>query len=76
MAKKKVVDNTKKIYLYDFDGTICEGDTTFKLYLFFLRKNPLIILWLPYQLLFLILRTFSLVSDTRVKEIFLVFLWN
>ncbi|MCT4552363.1 MAG: HAD-IB family phosphatase [Alphaproteobacteria bacterium] len=76
MAKKKVGDNTKKIHLYDFDGTICEGDTTFKLYLFFLRKNPLIILWLPYQLLFLILRTFSLVSDTRVKEIFLVFLWN
>lgn len=61
--------------VYDFDGTIYQGDSTFDFYIFSIKNQPRVILCLPRQIWgaiqFYILRSITL---TAYKEKFYVFL--
>ena len=63
-----------KINLYDFDGTIYDGDSTVDFFLYELRRHPIIFITLFEDLLFVILYVLHLVDKTRMKEHFYKFL--
>ena len=44
-----------KINLYDFDGTIYDGDSTRDFFFYELRRHPLILITIPYTLISAIL---------------------
>ncbi|SFU98353.1 haloacid dehalogenase-like hydrolase [Butyrivibrio sp. INlla21] len=60
--------------VYDFDGTIYDGDSTIDFYLFCLRKNPKIIIRIPGCMLAFIQYRVGKITKTRFKEIFFSFL--
>ena len=60
--------------VYDFDGTIYRGDSTINFYLFCTRKNPLLIRYLPRQMLMLFLFLIKKISKNKFKEEFFCFL--
>ena len=60
--------------VYDFDGTIYDGDCTLDFYFYCMRKYPRILCYVPYQLCGAMLYKFRKISKTRFKEIFFVFL--
>lgn len=59
--------------VYDFDKTIYDGDSTKNFYLFLLKKQPWIVLYLPYQGFFFILFAFKIISKTSFKQKFYSF---
>ena len=62
------------VNLYDFDGTIYDGDSTVDFYLFCLKKKFRIILVLPLFFIFALLYFLKLVNKTKMKEKFFGFL--
>ena len=60
--------------VYDFDGTIYDGDSTLDFYKFCLKKHPNIIFLLPVQLGSFFLYKLNLIDKTRFKELFFCFL--
>ena len=62
------------INLYDFDGTIYDGDSTVDFYFFCLKRKPIIIIYLLLFLVYGILYIFNIVSKTKMKEKFFAFL--
>lgn len=60
--------------VYDFDGTIYDGDSSVDFYLFSLRKNIKIIKYLPKQIKALIQYKLKKIDKTMMKEIFFSFL--
>ena len=60
--------------VYDFDGTIYDGDSSVDFYLFSLRKNIKIIKYIPRQIKALIQYKFKKIDKTKMKEIFFSFL--
>ena len=62
------------INIYDFDGTIYDGDSTVDFYFFCLRKKPIILMYVPIILLYFVLPVFKIVSKTKMKEKFYLFL--
>lgn len=60
--------------VYDFDGTIYDGDSSVDFYRFMVRKKPRLILFFPRQLFALVLYKLKKYSTTEFKEIFFSFL--
>ncbi|MBQ6494976.1 MAG: haloacid dehalogenase-like hydrolase [Bacilli bacterium] len=56
------------INIYDFDGTIYDGDSTVDFFLFCLRKKPYLIIIFPFIFFWFILYYFSFISKTKMKE--------
>lgn len=62
------------VNLYDFDGTIYDGDSTVDFYFYCLKKKPIIIIYLFLFLIYGVLYIFNIVSKTVMKEKFFKFL--
>jgi len=60
--------------VYDFDGTIYNGDSSIDFYLFCLKKNPKILKYVPKQLKATILYKIKKITKTEMKESFFAFL--
>jgi len=60
--------------VYDFDGTIYDGDSTLDFYFFCLKKRKKILLALPAQSMGSLLYTLGLIDKTAFKEYFYRFL--
>ena len=60
--------------VYDFDKTIYDGDSTLDFYLFSIKKNPLLLRFLPIQIIGLIKYMFGLCPKLEFKEKFYSFL--
>lgn len=56
--------------VYDFDKTIYDGDSTRHFYFYLLKKQPLIMLYLPYQGFWAIFFALKLISKTSFKQRF------
>ena len=63
------MDHSKNetLSLLDFDGTIYKGDCSIDFYIYCLKQNPLLIILIPYQGLFVILYLVKLVSVETMK---------
>lgn len=59
--------------VYDFDKTIYNGDSTIDFYLFALRRNPLLIRYLPTQIGGFVLYYLGKIDKTQLKEKFFRF---
>lgn len=59
--------------IYDFDGTLYEGDSTVDFYYYVLKRNPQIIRFIPKQLLGFILYALKRIDKTSLKEYFFSF---
>ena len=60
--------------VYDFDKTIYDGDSTLDFYFFSLKKNPMLIRFLPIQIIGFIKYMFGLCPKLHFKEKFYSFL--
>ena len=60
--------------VYDFDGTIYNGDSTVDFFRYALKKNPALIRFLPRQLAAIVLYKLKRIDKTRLKEHFFCFL--
>lgn len=60
--------------VYDFDGTIYNGDSTVDFYFFILRRHPSVIRVLPKQVLAMAKHKLGRISLTEAKEAFFSFL--
>ncbi|MDO5538445.1 MAG: HAD-IB family phosphatase [Eubacteriales bacterium] len=60
--------------VYDFDGTIYDGDCTVDFYFYCLRKHPIIIYYIVRQAKGFILYGAKKIDKTRLKEYFFSFL--
>ena len=59
--------------VYDFDGTIYQGDSSIDFLFFELRRKPLLVRFLPSIIVAYILYKFHLIDTKRFKEIFFLF---
>lgn len=59
--------------VYDFDGTIYEGDSSIDFYIFCLKKHPGIIICLPWQAFWYVLMVLHLCSKEQGKSAFFCF---
>lgn len=60
--------------VYDFDGTIYNGDSSISFYFFILRRHPSVIRVLPKQIWAMIMHKLGKISLTEAKEAFFSFL--
>lgn len=60
--------------VYDFDKTIYDGDCTLDFYLFSIRKNPILIKYLPTQIYGFLGYIFGIYKKVEFKEKFYTFL--
>ena len=60
--------------VYDFDGTIYEGDSSIDFYMYCLKKHPKILKALPTQMKGFLLYRFHKINKTRLKEYYFSFL--
>ncbi|MBR0464280.1 MAG: HAD-IB family phosphatase [Clostridia bacterium] len=60
--------------IYDFDGTIYDGDSTVDFYLFSLSKKPNILRYVFQQVKGIVLYSTHRIDKTRLKEYFFCFL--
>ena len=60
--------------VYDFDGTIYDGDSTVDFFLFALKRNPSVIRYVPRQALGFLLFGLKRIEKTELKEYFFSFL--
>lgn len=58
------------VNVYDFDKTIFDGDSTQKFYLYLLKKQPKIALYLPKQFFYFIPFALGKMEKTKFKEKF------
>ena len=63
-----------KINLFDFDGTIYDGDSTFDFIIYEIKRHPIILITVFEDLLFAILYILHIVDKTRMKTHFYKFL--
>lgn len=63
-----------KVDVYDFDGTIYNGDSSLDFFLFCLGKNKKLIRFLPKLILFFIGYCFKIISIKKFKEKFFSFI--
>ena len=67
-------NNTTKIAIFDFDGTIYKGDATKDFCWYFYRKKPLRSYYLLIQLTYWLLWRLKLLTTTQFKSTFIQFL--
>jgi len=60
--------------VYDFDGTIYAGDSTVDFFLYSVKKNPLLLRYLPKQAWGFLLYICKRISKTQMKAYFFSFL--
>ena len=60
--------------VYDFDGTIYDGDSTVDFYLFALGQHPGLVRYLPGQIRAMVLYAFKKLDKTAMKQGFFSFL--
>lgn len=60
--------------VYDFDNTIYNGDSSVDFWLYCMKKNPYIVIILPYQVIMAFLYKCKLIDKIRFKEAFFCFL--
>lgn len=60
--------------VYDFDGTIYDGDSTIDFFFYSLKKKPSLICYLPKQATGFLLYFFKRIDKTKLKEYFFSFL--
>ncbi len=60
--------------IYDFDGTIYDGDSTVDFWLFSLKRHPSVILSLPVQIAAVIMHKAGKYTTTEMKEHFFSFI--
>lgn len=60
--------------VYDFDGTIYNGDSTVDFYLYVLKCDPSVLLYIPKQAWGFILYATKQIDKTKLKEYFFSFL--
>lgn len=60
--------------VYDFDGTIYNGDSTVDFFLYALKHNPSALLYLPKQVWGFVLYGTKRIDKTKLKEYFFSFL--
>lgn len=58
----------KKIAIYDFDGTLYNGETISDFYFFSAKENKLLYLWLPYFAILLLLKKLHLITLKLFKQ--------
>ena len=56
--------------IYDFDKTIYNGDSTTHFYFYCVKKQPRVLLWLPYQAWMFFLYIIGIYDKTQFKERF------
>ncbi|MBQ7136357.1 MAG: HAD-IB family phosphatase [Bacilli bacterium] len=61
-------------YLFDFDGTIYDGDSSIDFFLFCLKKNKKIMLNIPKIILAIVLYKIKIINKTKMKEVYFSFL--
>ncbi|MBE7026326.1 MAG: polysaccharide biosynthesis protein GtrA [Ruminococcaceae bacterium] len=59
--------------VYDFDKTIYNGDSTTHFYFYCVKKQPRVLLWLPYQAWMFFLYIIGIYDKTQFKERFYSF---
>lgn len=64
----------KQLSIYDFDGTLYNGDSLVDFWMYTLQRKPSVILFLPYQVISVLLWKLGILSTERAKEAFLCFL--
>ncbi|MGN0515325.1 MAG: haloacid dehalogenase-like hydrolase [Lachnospiraceae bacterium] len=60
--------------VFDFDKTIYDGDSTIDFYFYCIRKHPVLVFCLPYQVWCLIKYKIKIIDKTKFKEEFYCFL--
>ena len=60
--------------VYDFDGTIYDGDSTVDFFLYAVKHNPSVLRYLPKQALGFALYSIKRLDKTKLKEYFFSFL--
>lgn len=60
--------------VYDFDGTIYDGDSTIDFYLFCVMKKPSVLFSIPKQLNAVIKYKLGKITKTKMKSLFFSFL--
>jgi phosphatidylglycerophosphatase C len=69
-------DKPQKIAVFDFDGTLFQGDATKDFCWFYYRKNPLKSYYFLVQLAYWFINHLGLMSTTKFKSKFIAFLNN
>lgn len=57
-----------KLILYDFDKTIYDGDSSFDFFLYCLKVEPVIIIYIPKIIIAIGLYKLKIIKKTRMKE--------
>ena len=65
-------DHNALLSIYDFDGTIYNGDSLIDFWIFTMRQYPRALLFLPYQIILSILFLVKIKSAKKLKEAFLL----
>ncbi len=65
---------TKDCIIYDFDGTLYDGDSFIDFFVFSLKKNPFYLFKLLFLPVYIILWKFKVIDDKKLKEQFLCYL--
>lgn len=60
--------------VYDFDGTIYDGDSTRDFFIYVMKRKPNLLLCLPKQIWGFVLYGLKRINKTRLKEYFFCFL--
>lgn len=63
-----------KVKIYDFDGTIYDGDSSVDFYIFCLKKKVSMCKYFPKMIWYIILYVLSIKTKTEMKEVFFSFL--
>ena len=63
-----------RMNVYDFDGTIYNGDSSIDIYFFLLKRYPKLIIYLPKQIFGIIRYKLRLCSKEEMKERYFSFL--
>jgi HAD superfamily hydrolase (TIGR01490 family) len=71
-----MLDNPKKIAVFDFDGTLFQGDATKDFCWFYYRKRPLKSYYFLVQVAYWFINHLGLISTTKFKSKFIAFLNN
>ena len=57
-----------EVNVYDFDKTIFDGDSTQKFYLYLLKKQPQIAIYLPKQFVYFIPFSLGIMEKTKFTK--------
>lgn len=74
MVTVKPGRNAQTINIFDFDHTIYDGDASLDFFAFSLKRRPWLAVYAPYQFLTALLFLIRVISRTKFKQNFFIFL--